>query len=559
MKFKMDNSSKDSIKKEFHDYYLHSYLSTVRIGLIITILLFVVFTIIDLFFIREHTSVGFFLRFSLILPILLFSVIISSIKACYKYLNTIFIILNLCSCVVIFWVGCSSEITSPGYEYYFSWVMLMVIGFFTFYRLQIHSLLIIGALQVFAYLLATMWNGAFATNPSQAIDNLFFIIAIYSLGSLMSFLLQNINWKNFLHQKSMLESYRHLLQESKTREIAEKDLRSSEAQIHDILDAIPDWIYVLDEQRRFVMLNSALKTEHLRQGYKEDCIGKKITKVYPLISKKALDEFDTIFRTGKILSGEQFFELIDKKIYGETRKVPVFKDQKVIQVISILRDRSREQEIKELKAKNIEQKEIMLREIHHRVKNNMAIVISLLTLQMQNSNNPEFRESIKEIEMRIRSMALIHEHLYRSEDLGQIPLDNYLYSLSSIISQTYRGPQIQLVPTLDSVHVNIDTALPLGLITNELLTNAFKYAFPGNTPGTIELKLKKKPNDNYLLVIKDDGTGLPAGFTMESDKSMGMFIVKLLVDQLDGKIEIIDGKGTTFMIYFREQISMKPN
>ncbi|MFA5727708.1 MAG: histidine kinase dimerization/phosphoacceptor domain -containing protein, partial [Saccharofermentanaceae bacterium] len=307
----------------------------------------------------------------------------------------------------------------------------MVIGFFTFYRLQIHSLLIIGALQVFAYLLATMWNGAFATNPSQAIDNLFFIIAIYSLGSLMSFLLQNINWKNFLHQKSMLESYRHLLQESKTREIAEKDLRSSEAQIHDILDAIPDWIYVLDEQRRFVMLNSALKTEHLRQGYKEDCIGKKITKVYPLISKKALDEFDTIFRTGKILSGEQFFELIDKKIYGETRKVPVFKDQKVIQVISILRDRSREQEIKELKAKNIEQKEIMLREIHHRVKNNMAIVISLLTLQMQNSNNPEFRESIKEIEMRIRSMALIHEHLYRSEDLGQIPLDNYLYSLSS--------------------------------------------------------------------------------------------------------------------------------
>jgi two-component sensor histidine kinase len=99
----------------------------------------------------------------------------------------------------------------------------------------------------------------------------------------------------------------------------------------------------------------------------------------------------------------------------------------------------------------------------------------------------------------------------------------------------------------------------LGLITNELLTNAFKYAFPGNTPGTIELKLKKKPNDNYLLVIKDDGTGLPAGFTMESDKSMGMFIVKLLVDQLDGKIEIINGKGTTFMIYFREQISMKPN
>jgi two-component sensor histidine kinase len=373
----------------------------------------------------------------------------------------------------------------------------------------------------------------------------------------MSYILQNINWKNFLHQKALSSNYKKLLLESKERVTAETALRNSEIQLHDILDSIPDWIYVVDENFRFVMLNSSLKAEHLRQGFLEDCIGKKITKVYPFISKKTLEELEIVFKTGQILIGEQNFELIDKKIYGETRKVPIFRDHKVVQVVTILRDRSREQEVNELKIKNIEQKEIMLREIHHRVKNNLAIVISLLTLQLRNNKDPDLQRIIKDIEMRIRSMALIHEHLYRSENLDRIPLASYLNSLSSIILQTFSGHHIQLVSSFDQTDVSIETALPLGLITNELLTNAFKYAFPNHELGVIEVSLKKKNEEDYILTIKDNGVGMPSDFTLDNEKSLGMFIVKLLVEQLDGKIEIVNGQGTAFIIQFRNLMIAK--
>ncbi|MCK9423706.1 MAG: ATP-binding protein [Bacteroidales bacterium] len=553
----MENNSNKDIKKEFQEYYLHSSLSNIRIGLIFTILLFIVFAVLSRTFFSGAPGQDFFIRFGVIIPLLFFSVIITYSKKLSKYLNILYIIFNLLMCLVIFWVGYASNPSTPGYEFYYSWVMLVVIGLFTFFRLRFRSIIIIGALQVLSYIFTAVWNGTFQASPYQFFNNLFFILSIYSLGGLMSYILQNINWKNFLHQKALSSNYKKLLLESKERVTAETALRNSEIQLHDILDSIPDWIYVVDENFRFVMLNSSLKAEHLRQGFLEDCIGKKITKVYPFISKKTLEELEIVFKTGQILIGEQNFELIDKKIYGETRKVPIFRDHKVVQVVTILRDRSREQEVNELKIKNIEQKEIMLREIHHRVKNNLAIVISLLTLQLRNNKDPDLQRIIKDIEMRIRSMALIHEHLYRSENLDRIPLASYLNSLSSIILQTFSGHHIQLVSSFDQTDVSIETALPLGLITNELLTNAFKYAFPNHELGVIEVSLKKKNEEDYILTIKDNGVGMPSDFTLDNEKSLGMFIVKLLVEQLDGKIEIVNGQGTAFIIQFRNLMIAK--
>jgi len=307
------------------------------------------------------------------------------------------------------------------------------------------------------------------------------------------------------------------------------------------------------------MLNSALDAEHKRQGLYDDCIGKKLNRVYPLISKKTLEDIDRVFNAGQVLINEQMYELIDKNIYAEVRKVPVFKDHKVVQVLTIVRDQSRQHEINELKAKNIQQKEVMLREIHHRVKNNLAIVISLLSLQLQNNKNPEFIRIIQDIEMRIRSMALIHEHLYRSENLDRIPLATYLRSLSSIVSQTFSGKDILINSDLDEMDVSIETALPIGLITNEILTNAYKYAFSGDAHGQIELMLKSQSGDDCTLTIKDNGIGFPAGFTFGNTKSLGLFIVKLLVEQLDGSIEVLGGAGSTFIIRFRNLIFVKHN
>ena len=154
-------------------------------------------------------------------------------------------------------------------------------------------------------------------------------------------------------------------------------------------------------------------------------------------------------------------------------------------------------------------------------------------------------------------MALIHEHLYRSENLDKIPLGDYLYSLIAIITGTFSGHRINIVNHLDSLDVNIETALPLGLIANELLTNAFKYAFNQHQDGEIQIHLIKEEGDKCSLIIRDNGVGLPATFSIDSEKSLGMFIVKLLVEQIEGTLEINSQNGTSFAINFKNPVMKK--
>jgi two-component sensor histidine kinase len=199
----------------------------------------------------------------------------------------------------------------------------------------------------------------------------------------------------------------------------------------------------------------------------------------------------------------------------------------------------------------------MLREIHHRVKNNLAIVISLLDLQMRNNETPQLNRIIRDLEMRIRSMALLHEHLYRSENIELIPLASYLLSLSTIISSTFSGHRVTVTPLLEPADVSIETALPVGLIANELLTNAFKYAFPDHREGEIQIHLRQESEEHFTLMIRDNGVGLPDDFTLDSEKSLGMFIVRLLTEQLDGEIEIDRNGGTSFIIRFRNLVIKK--
>ena len=145
-------------------------------------------------------------------------------------------------------------------------------------------------------------------------------------------------------------------------------------------------------------------------------------------------------------------------------------------------------------------------------------------------------------------MALIHEHLYRSESLDKIPLSTYIHSLVSMVSGTFSKNNIRLEMKLEDIQADIETALPLGLISNELLTNAYKYAFPDNAAGRISIRLMKNNTSGIILTISDNGIGLPEGFKAESQDTLGMFIIKLLVEQLDGKISITSRRGVSAMI-----------
>ncbi|MEI6454842.1 MAG: histidine kinase dimerization/phosphoacceptor domain -containing protein [bacterium] len=547
----MESFSKKNLNKEFYNYYLESSLPNMRNGLIFTSVLFTVFAAISYFLITDKPEREYYMRFGITLPFFLVSIIVMYIKPLRRHLNTIYIIINIFLCLSIFFVGISSNPSQKGYEHYFAWVMLTIIGLYIFYRLSMTSLILLGIFQLLCFFSAALIIGTYRINPGLFITNMFFVISMSSLGVFMTFLIQSLNRKNFIHQKALSENNKKLLAEIKERKRAEEDHQRIAKQYADTLDSIPDWIFVVDADKRFVMMNTALKEEHVRQGFFQDCIGKKITKVYPLISKKTLDDIDEVFTTGKILIGEQRLELIDKTLYGETRKVPIFRDNKVVQVITIMRDRSKEKEVEELKLRNAEQKEVMLREIHHRVKNNLAIVISLLNLQTQKHPNEYLQRIMKDIELRIRSMALIHEHLYHSENLDRIPLASYLHDLATIVLSTFSGKKIRMQFQLEQVDVSIETALPLGLITNELLTNAFKYAFPITQDGTIYLNLKKVEDDVCILSVKDNGVGLPENFSLQHENSLGMFIIRILVEQVDGTVEFTNDHGAGFFIRFK--------
>jgi PAS domain S-box-containing protein len=339
------------------------------------------------------------------------------------------------------------------------------------------------------------------------------------------------------------------------RRRAEENLRRSEIEYHDTLDSLPDWIYVVDEQYRIVIFNAALNLEMIRRGFKNISIGEKIAVGFPFINEQTLKDTAFVFRSGSVTVRQQKFVLDGKTVHVEITEAPILKDNKIVKVILVIRDRSKEKEVEELKRRNAEQKEVLLREIHHRVKNNLAIVISLLNFQLRNNTNEEISRMIIDIQTRIRSMALIHEHLYHSDNLDRIPLASYIESLSLMILTTFSGHRIKLETHLDPIDVSIESALPIGLIVNELLTNAFKYAFPGGAAGKIDILLEKTEEDMCRLTVGDNGIGLPQTSSLDSEKSLGLYIVGLLVEQLEGSVDIVRENGTCFRIRFRNLLT----
>ncbi len=196
---------------------------------------------------------------------------------------------------------------------------------------------------------------------------------------------------------------------------------------------------------------------------------------------------------------------------------------------------------------SLREKEILLREIHHRVKNNMQILSSLFRLQVRRANSEEMRTVLADSEARIRSMGLLHEKLYKSDSISRINLQDYLRSLTNEIMRMSAGRKAPINIQLNAggMHLGLDTALPCGLIVTELVSNSLKYAFPDKSkPGNIIVSISQTEDGEFSLVVWDDGVGLPDDFKPEECKSLGMRLVTMLTDQLHGEL-YFDGKGGT--------------
>jgi PAS domain S-box-containing protein len=348
------------------------------------------------------------------------------------------------------------------------------------------------------------------------------------------------------------------------RKRAEEAVKASEEKFRSIVHSSPTamYFYHLEPDNRLVLTGANPAADQIIGLSHTALIGMSIEEAFPNLAETNIPDMYRSVARGEL--GHQTFEVAyDDPRFKGFYSVSAFRTGEGTIAVDFV-DISERKQVEELHQRSAEQKEILLREIHHRVKNNLAIVISLLNFQLRRNDDPELARMIRDIQLRIRSMALIHEHLYQSDNLDRIPLSSYVQSLSSIILSAFSGQRVRLSVHLEPIDVSIETALPIGLILNELLTNAFKYAFPDGKEGMIEITLKKEKTDHCTLSVSDNGIGLPGNFAFDSDKSIGMYIVKLLAEQLDGHVEIDQladsvKTGTTFRVLFRNIISKTKN
>jgi PAS domain S-box-containing protein len=549
----MKKTLSTSVNEEFQTYYLTSSLLFMKRGFGVTIFLFVLIAISTKILFPHSPSIEYLLRFGVIIPIMILSLVTVYIGSLRSYLHLILTSSAITSSLVVFFVGAFSDIHKDGYHYYFVWVMLVLIGTITFYRIRLFNIIIIGALIILAYILATIINHNFSEDPLGFVNNLFFVLAIASVCYFVAISSHRLIYNNFLHRKELNEKNEKLEIEIGDRLVAEMALMESEKNYKDSLEAIPDWIHVVDKELRFVFMNTQFREINKSLGLDTDIHGKHITEVFPFIPEGRTAEYEKVFKKGELFIVEEVVTVNGVDFFTETRLIPIYKDNKVTQIITVIRDIGKKKEIESLKLKNAEQKEILLREIHHRVKNNLAIVISLMDMQIRNNPNPAFIKMARDVEFRIRSMALIHEHLYKSDELDRVPFEKYIHSLAVCVAGAFGNGNIKLGSILEQVDVSIEMAMPLGLIANEILTNACKYAFRNREEGEITIELKGDDTDSgsYCLTIKDDGVGLPEGFSLEEPTSLGMLIIKLLIEQINAKLIIENHHGTSFSIFFK--------
>jgi two-component sensor histidine kinase len=252
--------------------------------------------------------------------------------------------------------------------------------------------------------------------------------------------------------------------------------------------------------------------------------------IIALIGAFLLISFETIFRLGQ--------NLIEKNRAIEAEIIERKKAQAEIE-------------------SSLKEKEVLLQEIHHRVKNNMQIVASLLQLQSRRIvDDPKTVAILNDSRSRVNAMSLIHETLYNPSNLSSVSLREYIKELALNLFDFYGvdPDRIALITDVESISLNIETATPCGLIINELVTNSLKYAFPAERQGVITLTMKRvQDGTGYLLQVADNGIGLPEDLDIRRTNSLGMqLVVNLTENQLQGRLEVIRHHGTTFRITFQE-------
>jgi len=335
-------------------------------------------------------------------------------------------------------------------------------------------------------------------------------------------------------------------------EVNEKKLRQfAENRYGLLIESARDVIFTLSTTGEIISLNRAF--DEITGLKREDWIGKNfsglihsddlhiaVSKFENTLAGNKTERYEIRFNNseGGLLYGEILTALIQQKnIPGE--------------VLGIVRDVTERRSAEKLILNSLREKEILLKEIHHRVKNNLQVIISLLNMQASELNDPALISSYREIQNRVISMSLVHQSFYQSNSLSDIDFSVYIKRLAENLFKIFgfSKEKIALEIKTSGIHISIDTAIPLGLLINEVLSNSLKHGFREEDSGSIYIELTDLGND-YILKIGDSGSGMPEDIAPGKTNSLGMTLIKMLCEQIDGKIELNLNNGTEYIVKF---------
>ena len=342
--------------------------------------------------------------------------------------------------------------------------------------------------------------------------------------------------------------------EARTRELQEKNIELAKLSL--VASETDNAVMIFDEHQELEWVNSGYTK---LTGYTID----EVKKIYGsslralTTNQLVLEHLDDCIRDRQSFIYESEIEHKDGNLkWASSTLTPILNDKGQLKNIVVIdTDITLRKAMEEQIKAALEEKGVLLREIHHRVKNNLQIIISLFNLQTSYVTDSNAYKALKEGQDRIKSMALIHERFYQTDGLSKIDFDDYIRRLADNLFRSFKvsKEKVGLKIQAERISLDIDTAVPCGLIINEIVSNSLKHAFKDGGSGEIEVELIQVNDEKYRLTISDTGLGFPEGFTLETSDSLEVQLIQALTDQLEGTMELITspGKGVKYIIEFR--------
>jgi PAS domain S-box-containing protein len=363
------------------------------------------------------------------------------------------------------------------------------------------------------------------------------------------------------YKDKRLHSIRGIFRDVTDAKLAEQKIQEQSSKIQSIFESASNMmIWTLDIDYNITSFNNNFaKTVNSHFGLEIEIGDNFINEIRPFIKEDLRNRLSKSYKAA-IKGDPQEFEgpLLDKKgrtIWIETFLNPIKLENGTIREISCLAHEITDKKLVDRQIRqSLKEKEVLLKEVHHRVKNNLQVISSILNLQSSYVKDQNTLNILRESQNRIKSMSFIHESLYQTKNFSSINFSEYILNLSKNLVHSYQiyGNLVELEHDLGDVHLNLDQAIPCGLIINELVSNALKYAFTEDSGGKLYIGIKEKAN-TILLEVEDNGVGLPDGFDYKNTESLGLQLVVTLVEQLDGELELKTKKGTKYLITFDRQ------